>query len=577
MTLQQSWHILRKQWRFILACFLIVGLGTFVVSKLMTPLYQSVALVEVTLHSSGSQVDYTGLLASDQLVSTEAQLATSDPVLRAVASHYGGMTETELAKMVVATSQLNTQLFSITVVDASPQRAATLANDIAATLIKQQYQAAQQSNGPAQQQIQQNIQSTQKQAASINSKIANLQATGGNQSQISDLQGQLSQLQQYLSQLQTALAQLQLSEAQNNNFLQIMQSAQPAQTPVRPNVLLYTLGGFAAGAFLGILLALLLDQLDTRIRSAESLKELLGWTVMGTIWQKRGSGDSEFAVPQGHDANVEAYRILRTNIGFAGVDKPLRTLLVTSASPGDGKSTVAANLAVFMAKAGKSTLLIDADLRRPTQHRKFNLAAEKMGLSNAIMNCNLAGIADSSSSLHGQFMHPSATTLPPLANNSVMLASFIHPTNVPNLHLMPSGPLPPNPSEILDSKAMQRFMAMITNCGADVVIFDTPPVYGLSDTNILASKVDGVLVVVDARRATRGMLLQIKTLFGQAGANVIGCVLNKQRPSKSDSSYSSYYYYRGTNEQESAKKLPNSEQDVAEAVHVPHSGSQVMR
>lgn len=577
MTLQQSWYILRKQWKVILTCFLLVGLGTFVISKLMTPLYQSVALVEVTLHSSGSQVDYTGLLASDQLVSTEAQLATSDPVLRAVASHYAGMSEAELAKMVTATSQLNTQLFNITVLDASPQRAAALANDIAATLIKQQYEAAQQTNGPAQQQIQQNIQSTQKQVTNINGKIADLQAKGGSQSQISDLQGQLSQLQQYLSQLQSALAQLQLSEAQNNNFLQVVQSAQPALAPVRPNVLLYTLGGFAAGAFLGILLALLLDQLDTRIRSAEALKELLGWTVMGTIWQKRTVGDSEFVVPQGHDANVEAYRILRTNIGFASVDKPLHTLLVTSASLGDGKSTIAANLAIFMAKAGKSTLLVDADLRRPTQHRKFNLAPEKMGLSNAIMNSNLSGLANPSPSLNGQFMHPSGTSLPPIAYNSSALAAFIHPTSIPNLHLMPSGPLPPNPSELLDSKAMQRFMAMIANCGADVVIFDTPPVYGLSDTNILASKVDGVLLVVDVRRATRGMLLQLKTLFGQAGANVIGCVMNKQRPSKNDSSYSSYYYYRGTNEQGSAKKLPNSEHNVAEAVHIPHSESRVGR
>src|SRR5436305_1982765 len=137
MTIEQYRDIMVKQWKIIVICFLFTGLGTFLVSKLMTPIYQSSALVQVSINSINSQADYNNLLASDQLVQTETQLATSDPVLREVASHYPDLTIDQISKEVSATSKLNTQLFEISVQDPSPTRAAAIANDIAATLIQQ--------------------------------------------------------------------------------------------------------------------------------------------------------------------------------------------------------------------------------------------------------------------------------------------------------------------------------------------------------------------------------------------------------------------------------------------------------
>src|SRR6266480_700837 len=151
MTVEQYWTILRKRWKLILTCFIVVALGAYIGSKLLTPLYQSSALVQVTVRSQNNQADYTSLLASDELVQTEAQLATSNPVLNVVASHYPGMTAEQLARNVTATSKLNTQLFEIDVLDASPTRAAALANDIAATLINQQRQETQLENSREQQ------------------------------------------------------------------------------------------------------------------------------------------------------------------------------------------------------------------------------------------------------------------------------------------------------------------------------------------------------------------------------------------------------------------------------------------
>lgn len=492
MTLVQYWSIVGKHWKLIIICFLAVGVGALIGSTLMTPIYQSTAVIQVDVHSGSTSSDYNSLLASDQLVQTEAQLATSDPVLREVASHYSGLTTEQLAKETTATARLNTQLFEIDVQDPSPAQAAALANDIAATLIKQQTQLRQQEG------------------------------------------------------------------TQSTNFLLIAQPAQPTFSPVRPNVLLNTAAGLAAGLFLGLLLAVLVEQLDTRIRASDGLTQLLDWPVLATIWKLDASKNEELMNPTGSNANVEAYRILRTNIGFSAVDKPLHSILVTSALPKDGKSTTAANLAIFMAKAGKKTLLIDADLRRPVQHQAFGLPADRMGLSNAILACSMPTTTYTATDYKS--LIPSRPTLTPrktmlLGNGNqpsemfafkTSLDPFIHAVDAPNLWVMPSGPLPPNPPELLDSEAMGQFFTALESCGAEVVIFDTPPLLGLSDTRMLASKVDGVIVVADISRVSKGQLKQVKAILTQTGIHVLGWVLNKQRPSRNETVYS--YYYNGTEE-----------------------------
>jgi capsular exopolysaccharide synthesis family protein len=475
MTLEQYWIILVKQWRLIVVCFLLVGVGASLGSRLMTPLYQSTALIQITIRSSSNQADYNSLLASDQLVQTEAILATSDPVLREVASHYRGLAVDQLFKEVTATPKLNTQLFEIDVLDPSPTRAAALANDIATTLIKQQLFLMQQEGGQV-------------------------------------------------------------------DFLHIAQPAQPVFTAVRPDILLNTGVGLLAGLFLGILLAILFERLDTRVRTPEALAQLLEWPLLATIWRATSSNQKEVINPKGNDINIESYRILRTNIGFSAIDKPLHSMLVTSALPRDGKSAIAANLAIFMAKAGKNTLLIDADLRRPTQHSLFGVPANSLGLSNAILAFGMQASANGPS--HHQtvpFTSSNQSSNVPITTSS-LLEPYVHSVGIPNLWVMPSGPLPPNPSELLDSKAMQRFLKIIENCGVEVAIFDTPPLLGLSDASILASKVDGILVVIDSTRANKQKIKQLKTALTQTNANVLGCVINKQRRNRNDSTYAYYYY-----------------------------------
>jgi non-specific protein-tyrosine kinase len=463
-----------KRWRLIVMCFLAVGLGALIGSHLMTPLYQSTVLIQISIPANSNQSDYTSLLASDQLVQTEAILATSDSVLREVTSHYPGLTVDQLSKEAKATPKLNTQLFAIDVLDPSPSRAATLANDIATTLIRQQQQLVQQ------------------------------------------------------------------QQAQPSDYLLIAQPAQPASKPVRPNTPLNTGAGLLTGLLLGVLLAVLYEQLDTRVRTPEAVTRLLDWPVLATIWQARHKED--VINPKGRNHNVESFRILRTNIGFSSIDESLHTLVVTSALPRDGKSSVAANLAIFMAKAGKNTLLIDADLRRPTQHELFGLPADMMGFSNAILAFSVLTAAHLPA--YQQLNAPTTSQVHSSAPDAarISLDPFVHAVDIPNLCVMPSGPLPPNPPELLESKAMKRLFEALASCGAEVIIFDTPPLLSLSDTSILASKVDGTLFVADISRANRGNLKRVKAILTQARARVVGCVVNKERLRRGDTTYYNYYY-----------------------------------
>lgn len=480
MTIEKFLSIVVKRWWLVSLCFLTVGAGAYIGSGLMIPLYQSTALIQIAVRSSNNQGDYySSLLASEQLVQTEATLATSDSVLREVASHYPEMTVEQLSTEVAAAPRLNTQLFEIDVQNPSPTQAAMIANDVAATLIEQQTEVFQQN--------------------AVHSAV----------------------------------------------YLLVVQPAQPNFSPVQPHVLLNSAGGLLAGLLLGMVFAVLLGLLDTHVRTPEALTQLLGWPVLATI--RRARSNKEVFNPKRNNANFETYRTLRANIGFATIDKPVHTLVVTSAALRDGKSVVAANLAIFMARAGKKTLLIDADLRHPVQGDLFGIPGGSMGLSNAIVAFSIPATATASANdkLRVSTTPSSPMSVPPATRRC--LDPFIHDVHISNLRVMPSGPLPLNPSELLDSKAMQHLIQALSNYGAEIVIFDTPPLLGLSDASIMASKVDGTLVVIDITRARKESLKQVKALLAQAGTRVLGYVINKQRRSRKNTIYS---YPYGTDEQE---------------------------
>lgn len=227
---------------------------------------------------------------------------------------------------------------------------------------------------------------------------------------------------------------------------------------------------------------------------------------------------------------AEQYRKIRTNIEFSSADKKINSLVVTSSGPSEGKTTTAANLAIVFANAGNRVVLVDADLRRPNVALSFRVPNVD-GLSNYLAEKNSIG---------GSFLSEKDLETAYLTQGDTQLGSRLIVTSVENLYLMPSGPIPPNPSELLNSRRMQDLVNILSE-SFDLVIFDMPPVVMVTDAQILSSYVDGTILVVRERVSKKQAVLEAKKLLDMVQANVIGVVYNGSKQEDE-----AYYY--GTKE-----------------------------
>ncbi|WP_147534476.1 CpsD/CapB family tyrosine-protein kinase [Bacillus marasmi] len=204
----------------------------------------------------------------------------------------------------------------------------------------------------------------------------------------------------------------------------------------------------------------------------------------------------------------EQYRTVRTNIQFSSVDEEIKSIMVTSADPSEGKSTTVANLAVTFAQQGKKVLLVDADMRKPTVHYTFQVE-NIYGLTNVLTKIKT-------------------------------LEEAISHTDVEHLDILTSGPIPPNPAELLGSKAMLEFLTTVEE-KYDVILFDTPPILAVTDAQILANLCEGSVLVVASGKTEIEKVTKSKELLAQAKGKLLGAVLNNKKMDKSN-----YYYYYGT-------------------------------
>ena len=207
---------------------------------------------------------------------------------------------------------------------------------------------------------------------------------------------------------------------------------------------------------------------------------------------------------------AEAYRVIRTSIQFAQAGKELKTIAITSCTPNEGKSMTIANLAIVLTQAGKSVLLIDCDMRNPTVHKNFNLS-NKVGLSSCI-------------------------------SMGTAVADAVQETAIEGLDALTAGVIPPNPSELLGSERMQNILQRAKE-EYDYVLIDTPPVLPVTDSLVLGSMVDGLILVIDSGEIKVEMARDVKNQLVHSGANILGVVLNKVRSEHHGYGYGYYYYY----------------------------------
>ncbi len=555
MELLQYLNVIRKWiWLIILATTLAAG-SSLIASLLAVPVYKTTTTVIVSQITESRNPDPNDIFASQQLVQTYVQLVKREPILKGtVASLRLNQDWQSLREQISATPMQGTQLMEISVLDTSPLRAKAIADEIARQLIlqspttpsleDQQRLAFVQSQIPD---LEAKIKDGQKRLVFLNQTIA----AAVSARQIQDAQQNQVSLQAQINTWQATYAQLLASLQKGSlNYISIVEPAELPTTPVSPNIGLNVLVACAIGLTLSVGAAYLLEYLDDTIGSPDEVRTLINAPILSVIGHIEGDDyPSKLIVArQPRSPITEAYRTLRTNLQFAKLDTPLKTIVITSPGPAEGKSITAANIAVVLAQSGMSVVLVDADLRRPAIHKIFGLK-NHTGLTTWLVGQALEGL-------------PAATPILNAAPKTTFIGSVIQTSGVPGVRVVTSGPLPPNPAEVLGSARMKQFLEKVAQT-ADVVILDSPPCVTVTDAVVLSRLTDGVILVLDHKSTHRQSVRRAKENLNSVEAKMLGTVINRLDPGRDGyySYYSSYYYYYQSDGNE-GKKTSNSRHPV---------------
>jgi len=365
---------------------------------------------------------------------------------------------------------------------------------------RQQWIAAKQQEG----EIQSSFDNQRQQAQQINAKAA----------QYAMLQSELNRTEKLCDILDSRIKELNVTEDVGALNISILEAARPGDKPTKPAKARIMAMALVLGLMLGVGLALMLDWIDHRLRSAEEISAILGVPVLGVVpTMQRKETDVARGRKVCFDSTspvAEAYRTIRTAIYFGIPSGRSKTLLVTSPAPGDGKTTLVSNLAIAMAQAGQRTLVLDADFRRPRQHEIFEID-DSQGLSDVLTG---QGSVD----------------------------EVLRESGIEGLDILPCGPVPPNPSELLNSNA---FADLIKDLATkyDRIVIDSPPVMPVADARILAALCDVTLVVLRAEKSSRKISIQARDGLMSVGARILGAVVNDVARGKDRYGYYGGYGY----------------------------------
>lgn len=325
--------------------------------------------------------------------------------------------------------------------------------------------------------------------------------------ELDKLQARAQLLRETHARLLQELEAKRLEEAAKGGTAMILDSASRAVS-ASPSVSRGLLFAGVLGLVAGLALALVLEALDDTIHTPDDIRRDTDVAFLGMVPLLDTALDELITISAPKSPPAESYRTLRSNINFSLIDEPARRFLITSAGSGEGKTVTAANMAVAYAQGNQRVVIVDTDLRRPTLHRVLHCDASR-GLTNVLVG-------------------------------EASLEEVLQDTHVEGLKLLATGPLPPNPAEMLDSEAFRRLLDDILNY-CDIAIFDSPPAIVLTDAVVLSSKIERTIIVAEAGQVTREALNEAVRLIRNARGNILGIVLNKMRLSASDYYY--YYYY----------------------------------
>ena len=501
MELEAYLMIFRRR-KWVIVIMVAVAVIVSVIGTLMTtPTYMASATLRVLTATSGSldRVSYD-IRYAERLMNTYVEIATSRPVLEELTETLGLAAPPEIQVEIVP----NTELMKITVEDSDSILAALAANTLAEILVSRTKELYRGGGSSAQEILSTQLDQVEYELSRERKEYENLIAQSPEDSEgITAASRSIGLKEDTYAMLLEQYEQARIREAMLANNLSIVQPAVVPEAPSKPRKVMNVAMGSMVGLAGGIGLSLLFENLDTTLYATEQIEEVTELPVLGRISTVRRqrqatlfNGDS----PQG-----DAFRRLRINILALDRDTPLQTLLITSAEPKEGKSTVAANLALAVAQSGRNVIVVDSDMRLPTLHTIFDLSNE-IGLSSIL-------------------------------KREATLDEAVQDTRIPEVQVLTSGPLPPNPTELLDSPRMTELIEQLAR-RCDMILLDTPSILAVTDAAVLASATDGVVLVVGRTQAQREAVQAACRHLANVKAKPIGVVVNRAEKS------SSYYYHR---------------------------------
>lgn len=446
MTFHDLMKLLRVRWRIIAVSTALGLLAAVLVILTTTPLYQASTrlFVSTSLGASASDLYQGNRLSQDRVVSYTELIRGETLAQRTIDKLGLDMAADALQKNVKATAKADTVLINVKVLDASPVRARDIANALSDEFVVM------------------------------------------------------------VRELETPRP-----GAQPDARVVVEQRASIPEAPVVPRKLVNLAVGILIGLAAGVGIAVARDYLDNTVKDQNGLEELTGTGVAGTIpFDKNRSKDPAISFERESTGIAEAFRKLRTNLQFLAVDNPPRVIVVTSSLPGEGKSTTAINLALALAEADKSVVLVDGDLRRPSLHGYLDLVGSA-GFSTVL-------------------------------SNRASLSDVLQDSKYPNLTVLAAGPTPPNPSELLGSMSAKKTINELRE-RFDYVIIDSSPLLAVTDGAILAANADGALLMARQGSTKREQLAQAVKVLQDVGATLLGSVLTMT--SSRGGGYYNYDYY----------------------------------
>ncbi len=518
-------QLCRRWWWLLLLAPLVSGVVAFSQVSRQQELYSASATVEINPPSLGTDFIYY----DPTIVATYRELITTTSVLGPLIDRLDlPLTEAELRSKISTEPVESTRLLRISISDTDPETAALLANEVANDFAVFALNRTEELSGPYREALDQQIAETQANIATQQQVIDNL-STGENasspevQAQIETLRQNVRDLQGTYRELVLSASRMDLQQASAQTGVVVVQNAAPPSAPYAPDVQLYTLLAAFAGLCLAIGAIAVYEYLDNTAKIESPYLDLVGVPLLATIPLIPGLGDEGhhqlFLIDHPSSSPAESVRLLRTSIEFAAAGQEISTLAVTSSGPGEGKSTVTANLGAALAQAGFSVAVLDADLRRPSLHRIYGVQNDS-GLSNLLSRENLK-------------WQDVAKAVPGLS-----------------LFLITSGPIPPNPADLLRSERLRTLLDQLRS-QVDIVLVDTPPALAASDALVVADATDAVLMVAKDGQ-TRIDKLQAAMNALPDTARVIGVLLN-QHDRQHSGDYYGYYYAQESAEDSGSK------------------------